>query len=122
MSGDDDTQYRIVRRFKRPSASSGQQASSASSPRNASRPTEPAPPPVFAQGSKTIPINHLRGQIAAQAAGSPQRGAFGGCEIVVEPAEGDQVSFVLPGALRLTGTRDEAMALAAALLRVARGH
>lgn len=40
---------------------------------------------------------------------------FGGVEIVVED-HGDHISVVLPGALRLVGTRDEAVALAAALL------
>jgi len=40
---------------------------------------------------------------------------FGGTEIVVED-HGDHLAIVLPGALRLVGTRDEAVALAAALL------
>lgn len=40
---------------------------------------------------------------------------FGGNEIVVED-HGDHIAIVLPGALRLVGTRDEAVALAAALL------
>lgn len=40
---------------------------------------------------------------------------FGGTEIVVED-HGDHVAIVFPGALRLVGTRDEAVALAAALL------
>lgn len=40
---------------------------------------------------------------------------FGGTEIVVED-HGDHLAIVFPGALRLVGTRDEAVALAAALL------
>lgn len=40
---------------------------------------------------------------------------FGGNEIVVED-HGDHIAIVFPGALRLVGTRDEAVALAAALL------
>ena len=40
---------------------------------------------------------------------------FGGTEIVVED-HGDHVAIVFPGAIRLVGTRDEAVALAAALL------
>lgn len=40
---------------------------------------------------------------------------FGGTDVVVED-RGDHIAIVLPGALRLVGTRDEAVALAAALL------
>lgn len=40
---------------------------------------------------------------------------FGDTEIVVED-HGDHIAIVFPGALRLVGTRDEAVALAAALL------
>ncbi|MBE7449552.1 MAG: hypothetical protein HS111_11845 [Kofleriaceae bacterium] len=40
---------------------------------------------------------------------------FGGAELVVED-HGDHIAIVFPGALRLVGTRDEAVALAAALL------
>jgi len=83
----------------------------------------PERPERVAQGSKTIPINGMREQIAAEAARNnaavlPR--VFGGTDVVVEAADGDRVAVVLPGALRLIGTRDEAMALAAALLRAAR--
>lgn len=40
---------------------------------------------------------------------------FGGTELVVED-HGDHIAIVFPGALRLVGTRDDAVALAAALL------
>ena len=40
---------------------------------------------------------------------------FGGTELVVED-HGDHIAIVFPGALRLVGTRDDAVSLAAALL------
>ena len=121
----DDTRYTIVSKRVKP-ASSAQSSNSALpvAPRT-SNTSLPVAPAKVAQGSKTIPIHGLRDQIAAEAARNTAAvlpRVFGGCDVVVEAAEGDRVAVVLPGALRLIGSRDEAMALAAALLRAAKSE
>lgn len=113
---DDDTRYRIVRR--RTPTKEGVSADPDRRAR-ARRNTAPAMPSALATG--TAP---LRERIARPAAPFvqvedesvvtlPRR--FGGTDVVVED-RGDHIAIVLPGALRLVGTRDEAVALAAALL------
>jgi hypothetical protein len=44
-----------------------------------------------------------------------ERRTFGGFEVVVEH-RGDEVTVILPGAMRLVGSRDEAVDLIRALL------
>jgi hypothetical protein len=114
---DDDTRYRIVTR-RRPSTRDI--AGPGDGRDRVRRPTAPATPPVaMARGTAQTGERIARPLAPAPAPGReapvtlPRR--FGGVEIVVED-HGDHIAVVLPGALRLVGTRDEAVALAAALL------
>lgn len=106
---DDDTRYRIVSR-RRPPTREG----SADGERRRPRRTTAAPV-VLADGTAQ-PGERLRRPLAPPREAVvtlPRR--FGGTDVVVED-HGDHIAIVLPGALRLVGTRDEAVALAAALL------
>ncbi len=113
---DDDTRYRMVTRRRPPTRDSAGPADGNARGR-VRRPTTPAAPTAIAAGTAQPSERIIRPP--AQAPGRepavtlPRR--FGGVELVVED-HGDHIAVVLPGALRLLGTRDEAVALAAALL------
>jgi hypothetical protein len=112
---DDDTRYRIVQRRRTPTRD-GVSADGDKRAR-ARRSTSPALPSAIASGTAP-PAERLRRPNAQPIDDEvvvtlPRR--FGGTELVVED-HGDHIAIVLPGALRLVGTRDEAVALAAALL------
>jgi hypothetical protein len=67
---------------------------------------------IAAQGSRPgLPVQNLGGR--AQAALKVE---YGDVELLVEH-RGDEVSIVIPGALRLTAPRSQAMALVAALMK-----
>jgi hypothetical protein len=111
---DDDTRYRIVQRRRSPTRD-GVTADGDKRTR-ARRSTSPALPSGLASGT-TPSSERLRRPNARlddePVVTLPRR--FGGNDVVVED-HGDHIAIVLPGALRLVGTRDEAVALAAALL------
>ncbi len=113
--GDDDTRYRIVQRRRTPTRD-GVEASGERRAR-ARRHTSPAGPTALANGTSPSAQRLKRSAVDLDEEVSvvmlPR--VFGGTEIVVED-HGDHLAIVLPGALRLVGTRDEAVALAAALL------
>jgi hypothetical protein len=68
---------------------------------------------IAAQGSRPgLPVQNLGGG-RAQAALKVE---YGDVELLVEH-RGDEVSIVIPGALRLTAPRSQAMALVAALMK-----
>jgi hypothetical protein len=68
---------------------------------------------IAAQGSRPgLPVQNLAGA-RAQAALKVE---YGDVELLVEH-RGDEVSIVIPGALRLTAPRSQAMALVAALMK-----
>jgi hypothetical protein len=112
---DDDTRYRIVTRRRTPTREGVEVGGERRA--RARRSTSPDGPTALASG--TAPS----AQRVKRAAVEPHEEisvvmmprVFGGTELVVED-HGDHVAIVFPGALRLVGTRDEAMALAAALL------
>ncbi len=76
--------------------------------------------------TRDIPLDtetraRLRGELQADRTGrggAPALG-FGGTDVLVENVDDERVAIVLPGALRMAGTRAEALALAAALVRAA---
>jgi hypothetical protein len=112
---DDDTRYRIVQRRRPPTRDGG--VGDGEKRTRARRSTSPDMPSAIASG--TAPPGERVRRPNAQIIDDepvvtlPRR--FGGTDIVVED-HGDHIAIVLPGALRLLGTRDEAVALAAALL------
>jgi hypothetical protein len=76
---------------------------------------DPEPTPTFAYGSRpALRVNDL----AAAAAGRSLsvKVEFGDVELTIEH-RGDEVSLVIPGALRLRAPRAQAMALVAALMK-----
>lgn len=114
---DDDTRYRIVNQRRRTPTREGVDAGAGERRARSKRNTAPAVPTAIASG--TAPA----AQRVKRAAFDPSEEVsavmmprmFGGTEIVVED-HGDHIAIVFPGAIRLVGTRDEAVALAAALL------
>jgi hypothetical protein len=108
---DDDTRYRIVSRRRPPT----RDASVDGERRRSRRSTAVPAVPVLADGTAQ-PVERVRRPLTPPretVVTLPRR--FGGTDVVVED-HGDHIAIVLPGALRLVGTRDEAVALAAALL------
>jgi hypothetical protein len=114
---DDDTRYRIVQRRRTPTRE-GADAGGGERRARARRNTAPAAPSAIANGTAPSAQRLKRTAVDTQddevsVVMMPR--VFGGTEIVVED-HGDHIAIVFPGALRLVGTRDEAVALAAALL------
>ena len=75
------------------------------------------PPARLAEGSDSAispPTGDELGDLAPPRDAVPVR--FGAEAVVIEH-QGDRVTLVLPGAIRVTGTIEEALRLAAALLR-----
>jgi len=113
---DDDTRYRIVQRKRQPTRDvvNGEPARREREAQRPRRPTAPAYPTGIAAGTAPIPERFRRPRPDDEPVVTlPRR--FGSTEIVVED-HGDHIAIVLPGALRIVGTRDDAVALAAALL------
>ena len=112
---DDDTRYRIVQR-RRTATREGVDGGGERRAR-AKRSTAPAVPTAIASGTAPGEQRLKRPAVEQHDEVSvvmmPR--VFGGTELVVED-HGDHIAIVLPGALRLVGTRDDAVALAAALL------
>jgi hypothetical protein len=113
--GDDDTRYRFVTRRRTPTREGVDGGGERRA--RARRNTAPAGPTAIASGTAPSAQRLKRAAVEQHDEVSvvmmPR--VFGGTEIVVED-HGDHVAIVFPGALRLVGTRDEAVALAAALL------
>jgi len=114
---DDDTRYRIVQRRRTPTREGVDVAGGGERRARARRNTAPAGPSAIASGTAPSAQRVKRSEVEHHDEVSvvmlPR--VFGGTEIVVED-HGDHIAIVFPGALRLVGTRDEAVALAAALL------
>ncbi len=112
---DDDTRYRIVQRRRTPTREGVGEAGERKA--RARRNTAPALPSAIASGTAPSAQRVRRAAVVVEEETSvvmmPR--VFGGTELVVED-HGDHIAIVLPGALRMVGTRDEAVALAAALL------
>jgi hypothetical protein len=114
---DDDTRYRIVNQRRRTPTREGADAGAGERRARAKRNTAPAIPAAIASGTSPAAQRVKRAAVdqpeEISAVMMPR--IFGGTEIVVED-HGDHIAIVFPGAIRLVGTRDEAVALAAALL------
>lgn len=112
---DDDTRYRFVTRRRTPTREGVDGGGERRA--RARRNTAPAGPTAIASGTAPSAQRVKRPAVEQHDDVSvvmmPR--VFGGTELVVED-HGDHVAIVFPGALRLVGTRDEAVALAAALL------
>ncbi len=119
---DDDTRYSITRkpqpRVTRAQVEAAREAALASRaaqvrPLPLQAPPEPEPPPLeLAQGSQVA----LRSPEVPASRGVAMKVEFGPVALTVEHL-GDEVSIVIPGALRLTAPRAHAMALIAALMK-----
>lgn len=136
MMADDDSRYRVTRRTR--------EGLSRDTLRDVVPPTEMAAPteaeleldlelatpskppkPIMAVGSQggiaRVNATEVPDPTAKRVQDPPavplyvEKRSFGGYEIVIQH-RGNEVTFILPGALRLVGTHDEAMALVRALI------
>ncbi len=117
---DDDTRYSITRkpqprvtRAQVEAAREAALASRAAQVRPLPLQAQPEPPPLeLAQGSQVA----LRSPEVPASRAATLEVEFGPVALTVEHL-GDEVSIVIPGALRLTAPRAHAMALIAALMK-----
>ena len=133
---DDDTRYRVTRRTRPPPNRNTLRdvvmPTDLAAPRDAAPATLPPTTPstgVFAAGSRAgiprvpvpppPPLAHGSDPEIDLEIAEPQlleeRRMFGGHEVVVQH-RGDEVTFILPGAVRLVGNRNEALDLVRAFL------
>jgi hypothetical protein len=112
---DDDTRYRIVNQRRRTPTREGVDAGAGERRARAKRNTAPAVPTAIGTAPGAQRVNRAAVEVPDEVSAVMMPRMFGGTEIVVED-HGDHIAIVFPGAIRLVGTRDEAVALAAALL------